>query len=96
MKIEFINYTGECVNWCRGILTLKLDGLQFTFGDNKKCDYPRFWRSGGGCNFDTGEVYEGKWQLDWDSLPEDIQPFGKELIECMNNNVKFGCCGGCI
>ena len=44
---------------------------------------------------DWGDAYveTGRWSID---LPEDLEPFQKEIEECINENIPYGCCGGCI
>lgn len=44
--VEFISYTGKYPTLCSGILTLKIDGEEVTFG-NHKTMYPVFWANGG-------------------------------------------------
>lgn len=102
MDIKFINYDGCWPNLCRGILTLELDGIEMTFGDlygNPKTDYDRFWSSGGGVIEDADGGYHiehGKWILEKDRLSKELIPFGDLLIKVFNENVEYGCCGGCI
>ena len=61
-KIEFVSYTGDYPNLCRGKLTVKIDGKSVTFGETKYypglnhkedlAEYPSFWCSGGSTGFD--------------------------------------------
>lgn len=61
--------------------------------------YPRFWRSGGWVEWDPDEeIGEAPWELDiyeeeWD---DDMRCLLPELLRIFNENVKWGCCGGCI
>ena len=32
--VKFISYTGEYPNLCKGVLTLEIDGVEYTFGYN--------------------------------------------------------------
>lgn len=102
MEIKFISYTGQYPNLCRGILTLELDGIEMTFGDlygNPKTDYDRFWSSGGGCIEDVDGGYHvelGKWRLVKERLAKELVPYGDLLIKVFNENVEYGCCGGCV
>lgn len=98
--IKFINYDGEYPNLCSGTLTLEIDGEIVTFGHNK-CDYYRFWHSGGTCRFTDSHYFDtivsdGEWKLDEAELPEKYKNIGKELIQVFNDNVRWGCCGGCL
>ena len=38
-------------------------------------------------------VTYGPWSVD---LPEDLEPYRKEIEELVNSEVPQGCCGGCI
>lgn len=110
-KIEFVKYTGSYPNFCRGTLYVKIDGKFTTFGNNydydeniknknKIMNYPCFWESGGWVRFDENwmeDVGKGPWKLAvYDEFPEDIQRLFPELIRIFNENVKWGCCGGCV
>lgn len=71
----------------------------FVNGKLKDGLYMSFWRSGGSVSFDNNwneSVECGEWKLDADELPEELKPFAHELIAVFNENVDFGCCGGCI
>ena len=115
-KIEFVEYTGEYPNYCRGDLYVKIDGITTHFGGYECYDdegnltkidscgfpcYPRFWNSGGCVTFDDHwheEIGKGPWKLDifeeeWD---DDMKRLLPELLRIMNENVKWGCCGGCV
>ena len=111
MKIEFISYDGKSPSLCLGRLTLRVDGKEITFdgfGDNyqsvparyeTKADYRKFWASGGSVTADKDwnfEVTQGEWELNDCWLPDFLKPYGKELIDLFNENVDWGCCGGCI
>ena len=108
--IKFISYTGKYPNLCSGVLTVEIDGKKVSFGHESKDynvllgsynddNYDRFWYSGGSCGFDnTGNAYkdEDEWQININKLAKEFQPIANELIKCMNSNVPFGCCGGCL
>ena len=102
MKIEFISYDGRFPNLCSGILTLRIDGGEKTFGSSYRgdTDYPRFWHSGGACGFnsDWSESYTETepWEIDTNELPDELKQYAEELIDIFNNNVPYGCCGGCL
>ena len=59
-----------------------------------------FWVSGGECYFTNdyaeAHVESGEWLLNEDKLSDKYKEYAKELIECFNENVPYGCCGGCI
>ena len=38
----------------------------------------------------------GKWEIDADEIPEEFRKYAAEIDRVFNDNVPFGCCGGCI
>ena len=100
--VEFVSYTGRYPNLCSGILTLEIDGVEYTFGSSwrkPKPDFNRFWSSGGCVRADENwnfDVYEGEWEIDVKDIPEQFHKYAIEIDEVFNDNVKYGCCGGCI
>ena len=103
--VEFVSYTGKYPNLCRGVLTLCIDGEEVRFGhdyfESWKTDgnYDEFWATGGTCGFYAdGEDYvdHDEWQLVKSNLPEKYKLYGEELINVFNENVRWGCCGGCL
>lgn len=102
MEIKFVSYDGCYPNLCSGTLTLEIDGEYYWFGSympkDKNC-YDQFWASGGKVWFDDDwedHLSTGKWKLNKRALPEFLKPYGNELIKIFNENVPYGCCGGCI
>ena len=104
--VKFVEYTGEYPNLCRGILTLIIDKEIVNFGHNYRSNwetdgnYDSFWISGGGCgfndNYTRSYTKEGEWVIDVAKLPEKYQKYAREIDEVFNDNVEWGCCGGCI
>lgn len=102
-NIKFISYDGEFPNLCSGVLTLEIDGAIATFG-SRRFDgtmYDRFWYSGGSCHIDedgNDGCRFGPWRVyDYiDDMDDNIKPILGELIKVFNENVRPGCCGGCI
>ena len=98
MKIEFVSYTGSWPNLCSGTLTLRIDGEEIGFsGYGGK--YHRFWSPGGSVWFGSnwGEhVDQDKWVINEEDLPEELRPYVEEIAELFNDNVPYGCCGGCV
>ena len=97
MKIEFVSYDGAYPNLCSGVFTVRLDGRETSFG----AEYPRFWTSGGGVSFDDEWnecVSRGPWELSFDErdYPPEIAAAMPGLIDAFNENVPWGCCGGCV
>ena len=104
-EVKFVSYTGGYPNLCGGVLTLSIHDKEYTFGCTYEIKdgevlYPPFWNSGGGCgftdNFSNSYINEGEWIIDSSALPLDLQKYAAEIDEVFNENVPFGCCGGCI
>jgi hypothetical protein len=95
--VEFIEYTGGYPALCCGELTVKIDGKAVKFGGD---GYKSFWASGGSCSFGgdwSDEIIEhDKWRLMEQNLPKKYKKYAQELIDCFNQHVPQGCCGGCI
>lgn len=111
-KVEFVEYTGRYPNRCSGRLFVKVDGKMISFGnyclgkrgktkDTGVPNYIAFWTPGGSVSFDEDwdeEIDEAPWKLSFNAkdYPEDIQRLFPELLRVFNENVPWGCCGGCI
>lgn len=65
-----------------------------------KPNYERFWSSGGSCGFESGwtneYVHTAEWKIDVEELPEKFVELASEIDEVFNENVTWGCCGGCL
>ena len=87
--VEFVSYDGKYPNLCSGQLVLKINGQARVF--------PRYCLSSGGSVwFDNDwdeHVETGRWSI---NLTEDLEPLRKEIEECINENIPYGCCGGCV
>ena len=98
--VRFVEYTGDYPNLCTGKLTLNIDGEDVTFGypwtSNPPPTYRSFWRSGGGLLDDYEGTYDGEWIIDTDELPKKYRQYASEIDRVFNDNVEYGCCGGCI
>lgn len=109
MNIEFVSYTGKWPNLCSGVLTLRIDGKEVSFGHKSGSydvvndrfndnNYDSFWGTGG-CIYNRGnwdfEIEKGEWEY-YGNLPEEYEPYANQFMEVMNENVEWGCCGGCI
>lgn len=84
-SLEFVSYSGEYPNLCRGELVLRIDGELVNLG----------WClcSGGGFSEDYTDIYSGDWSVD---LPIKYQHLEKVITDIVNENVVHGCCGGCV
>lgn len=86
-RVEFVSYTGKWPCLCCGILTVRIEGKEVEFNDIASGGYVRFdedW------NEDVGQ---GPWHV---RVPAEYAEYAEEINECMNINVRWGCCGGCI
>lgn len=92
--VKFVSYTGSYPALCIGVLTLEIDGEEYIFGSTES-DFDSFWSSGGGIT-DNYETFTGEWRIDVDILPEQFRKYATEIDEVFNDNVDWGCCGGCI
>lgn len=104
-KIKFVSYDGEFPNLCAGKLVVKYGKRTLTFygyeTNREKDIYPQFWCSGGSVSFDNdwnANVTGGIWELVYDKryYPKEILDLLPEIIDVMNENVRHGCCGGCV
>lgn len=87
--VEFVSYDGAYPSLCAGTLVLKINGVERTF---QHC-----LGSGGRVSFDedwNAIVTEGSWSI-YD-LPDDLEPMREEIEDCINANIPYGCCGGCV
>lgn len=91
--VKFISYTGKYPCLCHGILTLEIDGKKVQFGSDSMSS---FWYSGGCISSDYGSVYRNEWVIEVSEIPYEYQKYAKEIDEVFNENVEWGCCGGCI
>ena len=95
--VRFISYDGKHPCLCTGTLILEINGTKYSFG--AKGQFPRFWSSGGTCGFTGGcgaNVTYGEWIINVDKIPKQFRQYASEIDEVFNNNVTYGCCGGCI
>ena len=88
--IKFISYDGKWPCLCMGILTIEVNG------ELKQLDGVMV--SGGQiCRNEDWDMWaeQGMWSVDLTDYPE-LQQHEKEITDLVNENVKYGCCGGCI
>lgn len=90
--VKFVSYTGKYPNLCSGVLTLKINDEEVTFGYNDTM-YSAFWVSGGYCTY--GDSFISEWNILYDYIPKKYQKYAREIDEVFNSNVEYGCCGGC-
>ena len=72
---------------------------QFTDEDPEHPNFEEFWSSGGSVTHDSGwnfHVCREEWEIDVQEIPEQFRELAAEIDRVFNENVDFGCCGGCI
>jgi len=88
MKIE---YDGGYPNLCRGTLVVIINGKRWKFSD--------YCLSSGGCIiFDKDwveHVGHGPWSIyEW---PKNFpKKYKEEVLQEINEQIPWGCCGGCV
>ena len=90
--VEFVSYDGKWPCLCYGTLIIKVNGKTYSF---------RNAMISGGCiiggpstDWDMWSE-EGPWEINLEEHPE-LEPYKEEIIQVVNDNVEYGCCGGCI
>lgn len=88
-NVRFISYDGSYPNLCLGTLVLEINGKPRVF------DMGSLYSTGGIWWDESGDcrVSAGKWQVD---VPPDLAKYQREIEDCVNENIPYGCCGGCI
>lgn len=88
--IEFISYDGEYPCLCMGTLKIKVDGKDYSL-DHVMISGGSIGRS------EDWDMWaeQGPWTVDLEEYPE-LKPYEKEIAMVVNDNVPYGCCGGCI
>lgn len=87
--VEFVSYDGKWPNLCGGNLVLKIDGKTVEFPEYCMCSGGSVWFTE---DWDANVEY-GPWSVD---VPEEYAHLKDEIEACVNENVSYGCCGGCI
>jgi len=88
VDIKFIKYTGRYPNLCSGELTIEVNVKTYEEGFTL-C-------SGGSVSFDDDwmeSVTRGEWSV---SVPKELSKYEQEIEDLVNENVPYGCCGGCV
>lgn len=89
--VKFISYNGAYPCLCFGTLVIEVDGERYELGD--------ILQSGGSVSFDEdleAIVTQGEWVICEHSLPDELKSLKWEIENVVNENVPYGCCGGCI
>lgn len=95
--VEFISYNGKYPNLCNGELRLRINGEDVLLNNEKRFGYPiSILISGGSTGFGAdGEEYveRGEWDV---KVPEAYACYADQIRKVVNENVEYGCCGGCL
>lgn len=91
--VKFTSYDGTYPNLCSGTLVISIDDVQFKFKQGAL-------RSGGSVSFDENwseNVSSGPWTIsEWPKgIPKD-KKLRDAIIKLVNDNILWGCCGGCV
>lgn len=88
--VEFVSYDGKYPCLCYGTLIIKVDGKTYSFNDAMI--------SGGRIMHDEDwDMWseQGPWEINLEEHPE-LEQYKEEITRVVNENVREGCCGGCI
>lgn len=89
--IEFISYDGRYPNLCSGTLSVKVNGKLYKLNN--------VLYSGGSVWFDENyceHVDCGEWRVNKSRIPDELDEYIDEIMFVVNENVEYGCCGGCV
>ena len=89
-----IYYDGRYPCLCMGKLVVTIEGVPYDFGNSALI-------SGGYCGFDNNyeDSYtsDGPWDLNDDYWPKDLLiSYRTIILERINEEIPWGCCGGCL
>ena len=90
-RLKFKSYNGAYPNLCSGELIMEFDG--------KVIKFPDYCLNSGGTvsfTYDWDEVVEqGEWTINEfpKGFPKELEEEAERLV---NENVRQGCCGGCV
>jgi len=89
--VRLLEYNLPSYASCSGTFTVEVDGEKWFFGGGALI-------TGGNVSFDENwseHVEEGPWRIGiW---PEDFPEDKKwEVLEAINEEIPWGCCGGCV
>ena len=86
-NIEFIGIREAPWALCGSNVILRING--------QKIEFDHILSSGDYVSWGEEDVIEqGPWTVQ--CLPEYLEKYKKEIAEVINNNISWGCCGGCI
>ncbi len=86
-----VHYDGAWPNLCAGALTLEIEG--------KAWEFPDYCLDSGGSVTFTDDwdavITSGPWTIeDWPKgFPEELK---EPVLKAINDQIGWGCCGGCV
>ena len=86
-----IQYDGKYPCLCMGRLIVWINGKEWDFGKDVLV-------SGGEVIYDDEEYITttGEWSIPDDSWPEGFpEEYKKQVLSVVNEEIPYGCCGGC-
>ena len=86
-----IEYDGDYPNLCSGQLVVYIEDKQWVFPSHCLSSGGNVWFDDDWCE----HVESGEWCIsEWpEEFPEDLKPLVEQLV---NDEIPFGCCGGCV
>lgn len=91
-KIEFIKYTGKWPTLCSGELYFKVNGKEYKIKGLVPGGEVGFKGGYGGESY----IKKGPWRLHNHDFPKELKSYKRLITNMVNENVKYGCCGGCL
>ena len=90
--IQFVSYDGAYPNLCSGTLVLSVDG------ENISADFCLMSEGEAGVILGGEErIIKGPWRVKFWRFEKVLTfPEMARITELVNQNVEWGCCGGCI
>lgn len=66
----------------------------------KEYEFKNILRTGGSCDFSDdyrqSHIDQEPWWIYKSDLPDELKPYKKKIEEVINENIPWGCCGGCL
>ncbi len=93
-SVNFVNYTGKYPSLCDGDLIIDVNNVRYIL---KSKD---IMNTGGACyftnNYSESHIEENEWLVNYEKLPDELKSYACEIDRVINENIPFGCCGGCL